>query len=329
MARQVSIIMYHYVRELKHSRYPEIKGLPTNLFREQLKYIMNYYHIMSMEELIASVKWGHQLPPNALLLTFDDAYIDHFVNVFPVLNELGIQGSFFPAAKAIREHQVLDVNKIHFILASIPNKLKLAEEIYSILNEFRAEYSLKDNQYYFSKLAIADRFDTKEVVFIKRMLQRELPEKLRDDIVKRLFNKYVTMDEETFSRELYMSIAQLKCLKKKGMYIGNHGFHHYWLNTLDKDAQEREIELSLQLLQEIGCELNGWVMCYPYGAYNESLLSILSNRGCTIGLTTEAGIADLNTDNPLALPRLDANDLPKDRDSKPTSWTLKVMDIKD
>ena len=31
------ISMYHYTRDLKHSRYPEIKGLDARLFREQIE----------------------------------------------------------------------------------------------------------------------------------------------------------------------------------------------------------------------------------------------------------------------------------------------------
>ena len=327
MARWVSIIVYHYVRELKHSRYPEIKGLSIELFKEQLKYVMKYYHIISMEELIASVKSGPQLPRNALLLTFDDAYIDHFTYVFPILDELGIQGSFFPPAKAILEYQVLDVNKIHFILASVADKQNLVEDIYSMLNEFRSEYSLKDNQYYSQKPAITYRFDSKEVIFIKWVLQRALPEKLRREIIERLFNKYVTVDEKAFSKELYMSIDQLKCMKRSGMYIGSHGFDHYWLDTLDNDTQQREIDFSLKFLKEIGCHLNDWAISYPYGTYNDSLLSILKSRGCVVGLSTEVGVADLGTGNPLTLPRLDTNDLPKDGNAKPNKWTSKVMDV--
>lgn len=51
-------------------------------------------------------------------------------------------------------------------------------------------------------------------------------------------------------------------------------------------------------------------MCYPYGAYNDTLLALLRDWGCAIGLTTEVAVAQLGTDNPLALPRLDTNDLP-------------------
>jgi len=306
---QVSIIMYHYVRELKHSRYQGIKGLSVDRFKEQLEYIMKHYHVISMEEMIASIKSDRGLPRDVLLLTFDDAYIDHFTNVFPVLDELGIQGSFFPPAKAILSHEVLDVNKIHFVLASADNKLELVEEINSMLDEFRSEYSLKSNGYYFKKLAAPSRFDTEEVIFIKRILQRELPEELRKEIIRRLFNKYVDVDENVFSREMYMSIGQIKCMKRHGMFIGSHGSDHCWMGALDSESQEKEIDLSLKFLRKIGCDPGEWVMCYPYGNYDDSLLSILSKSGCIAGLTTAVRIADIRSDNPLTLPRLDTNDV--------------------
>ena len=39
MEQRLAISMYHYVRDLKHSRYPEIKGLDVNLFRQQIAFM--------------------------------------------------------------------------------------------------------------------------------------------------------------------------------------------------------------------------------------------------------------------------------------------------
>lgn len=323
MKNQVTIVMYHYVRDLKHSRYPEIKGLDVKLFKEQIQYILKYYKVIRMQELIEAVKNKKKLPNNSLLLTFDDGYKDHFEFVLPILDEFGIQGSFFPPAKAIQEHQVLDVNKIHFILAAVKDKRKIISNIYTLLGKFRKEYSLAGNEFYYKKLAIAGRFDTGEVVFIKRMLQRELPEKLRNIIVNSLFDKYVSKNEVVFSRELYMNIDQLKRMKRKGMYIGSHGHDHYWLDTVSEEQQRREIELSLGFLKQLGADIKDWVFSYPYGAYNEPLITLLKKYGCSAALTTRVGIADLNKRNPFILPRLDTNDLPKDNQAKANKWTLK------
>ncbi len=75
---KLTIVMYHYVRDLRHSRYPEIKGLQTELFEQQIAYIARRYNPISAYDLIEAVVGGEELPPKAILLTFDDAYIDHF-----------------------------------------------------------------------------------------------------------------------------------------------------------------------------------------------------------------------------------------------------------
>ena len=112
------ISMYHYVRDLEHSRYPEIKGLGVKLFRKQMEFFKENFSVIRMEQVIEAVDNGVELPKNALLLTFDDGYVDNYTYVFPILEEFGFQGSFFIPGKTFTTHQLLDVNKIHYILAS-------------------------------------------------------------------------------------------------------------------------------------------------------------------------------------------------------------------
>jgi peptidoglycan/xylan/chitin deacetylase (PgdA/CDA1 family) len=315
MSKLVSIVMYHYVRELKHSRFPEIKGLSIEEFKNQIRYIKKHYNIISADDIMDAVDLGSDLPPRALLLTFDDGYLDHFTQVFPVLDQEKLPGCFFPTAKCILENRVLDVNKIHFILASVEDKGKIVENISQTIDRHRSSYSLETTEKYWQKFGKHNRFDLSEVVFIKRMLQRELPEKLRKKIIGELFNQYVTKDEIGFSKELYMSLDQLACIQRNGMYVGSHSFDHDRLNSLSKNEQKREIDLSLKLLKEVGCNTDRWMMCYPHGAFDDSLLSILKKRNCVIGLKSQFGIADLDRDHPLTLPRLDTNDLPKEADA--------------
>ena len=37
------VVMYHYVRKIRNSRYPEIKGLEQSLFEEQLRFFIQHY----------------------------------------------------------------------------------------------------------------------------------------------------------------------------------------------------------------------------------------------------------------------------------------------
>lgn len=325
MSNKLTVVMYHYVRDLKNSRFPEIKGCDIRLFKEQVQYIKKHYAPVTVEEVIDAYSNGRQLPDHAILLTFDDAYSDHFNYAFPVLEHEHIQGVFFPPVKAVTEHTVLDVNKIHFLLASTPlEKIpQLLGELRKYVDENREEYQLESFDSYFNRLAIANRFDSKEVVFIKRLLQVALPEELRKKISSQLFERAVGMDESMFSRELYMSIDQIKCMVDCGMHIGSHGYDHYWFGSLNKEKQEFEIAKSIEFIKTVGGDVNNWTIGYPYGNYNEDTIALLKKHGCRMGFTTRVAVADLEEDGEDALykiPRLDVNDLPKDANAEVNSW---------
>lgn len=323
----LTIVMYHYVRDLVHSRYPRIHGLQIELFREQVQFLKKNYNFVTVEQILDAYENNsvRDLPEHPVLLTFDDAYKDHFDFVFPYLEHEHIQGAFYAPVKAVTENTVLDVNKIHFILASTPEEKlsQLLGELKYQLDYYRKDWNLHNYDYYFDKLAVANRFDSKEVIFIKRLLQVELDERLRKIITNDVFQKVVGMDEGMFSRELYMSMDQIKCMVDNGMHFGSHGYDHYWLNSLSKDKQKFEIQKSLEFIKEIGGDTDNWTICYPYGAYDEDTISILKENGCKLGMTTRVGVADLEDkqgDVIFKLPRLDTNDLPKSANASVNLW---------
>lgn len=323
--QNLTVVMYHYVRDLKHSRYSSIKGLDVALFKEQVAFLKKHYSFVTVEEVIAATQGIHKLPSHPVLLTFDDAYIDHFTYVFPILKNEGVQGAFYAPVKAIIQHKVLDVNKIHFILASTPEEKisSLLKEIALLLDKYREVYHLESFEFYYKKLAQLDRFDTTEVIFVKRLLQVELVEELRNIITTELFEKIVGVEEGTFSRELYMSEDQMKCMVSAGMHIGSHGYDHYWLGSLPKEKQEVEIKESLKFIENIGGDIKHWTICYPYGNYNDDTITLLKENHCALGFTTEVKLADINNqmgDNVFKIPRLDTNDLPKDAKALPNNW---------
>lgn len=307
----LTIVAYHYVRKLEGSRYPEIKGLSIDNFVNQIQYIKRNYYVISANQLISAIDYGESLPPKSLVLTFDDGYADHFQNVYPILQAEGLSACFFPPVKCITQALVLDVNKIHFILAKVNDAKSLVKEIFQNVVDYQSEYELFPPEFYWRKFGSHGRFDSPEVVFIKKMLQRELPTKLRTIVINKLFEKYITTDEAAFSEELYMSTAQLQLMVQNGMYVGSHGYEHVWLDTLSKEDQEREIDASLSFLSQLGSDTNRWIMCYPYGAYNDCLCEVLSSRQCVAALTTKKGLIPCEelSKNSLILPRIDTNDL--------------------
>ena len=307
---KLTIIMYHYVREIIGSKFPNIKGLEFANFKNQLDYLQNKYSIIKAEDLIEyAINKKTSLPKNPCYLTFDDGYKDHIEYVLPELKKRKIQGSFFPASKPIINHDLLNTNAIQFILASCEDLEKLIKE----LNTKCIEYGVSEDE--INKLWLSiddrDRFDNRSVTYVKRMLQRELPEEIRSKVTDMLFEKYVGVSQKDFSIDLYLSKEEVSQLVSEGMYVGSHSHSHYWMNEESLESQKKEIELSLVFLDKIGAPTKDWIMCYPNGAYNDDTLSILRKKKCVVGLTCNVGHGLLKRHKLLELSRFDTNDFPQ------------------
>lgn len=277
---------------------------------------MKNYNIISMEDIIESLDTGCVLPEKAMLLTFDDGYKDHYEYVFPILDKYKLQGSFFVPGKTFEEGKLLDVNKIHFILAGGENDeiiKKLRKEIEAICKE---EPQMDNFETLWKKYAKANRFDDGKTIFIKRVLQTGIPEKYRNDISSKLFDEIVcggAISEKQFAAELYMNRDQLECMKRNGMFFGLHGYDHYWLNNLPGNELRNDIRRAKQAMRNLVDE-NSWVMCYPYGATDDTVRNVVKAEGGVLGFTTEVSEAQICESHRYDLPRFDTNDFyPKKR----------------
>lgn len=317
--------MYHYVRDLAASRYPKIKGLDVSKFRGQLEYLKRHYQPIRHEDAIAAARGEIELPANAMLMTFDDGYLDHYETVFPMLTELGWQGMFFAPGKSTCEREVMDVNKVHFILAACDDLEALLTDLFSEIDAHRDAYKLDSNDRYRELYLHASRLDKAEVIFIKRVLQMALPYECRRKICSSLFAKYVSADERDFGDQLYLSEDHIREMVDAGMYFGNHSYDHIWLGDVDDDEQQNQLDQSLDFLQRMGAPVDDWIMCYPYSSYNDALLERLKQTGCALGLSARVDLVNPSTDNHLLWPRLDTIDLPFRGNSDLSPWTTQIL----
>jgi peptidoglycan/xylan/chitin deacetylase (PgdA/CDA1 family) len=304
---KLTIVMYHYVRDLARSRFSRIKARTVEEFDRQLNHIANNYDVVSAQHVTWAMQARYELPGRALWLTFDDGFADHYATVLPRLHERGWQGSFYVPA-AVFTGKVLDVHKIHFVLAEAS-----ATRIVAAIRDY-----VEDNQsgcdmvfeVCWVKYAAANYLDDAETVFVKTMLQTVLPQPYRSDLVGKLFANFVTCDERSFAAELYMTAEQMRMMVRMGHHFGNHGTSHEWLTSLSEEDRRVDVQGGIDLLATIGAPTLGWGMCYPSNMYDEALLMRVKECGAAYGLTANIGKADLSQHSAFELPRLDTNDLP-------------------
>lgn len=306
---KLTIIMYHYVRKIKGSSFPNIKGLEIFEFENQILYLKEHYRILDPDEFYHYSKDSNIFPNNSCILTFDDGLKDHYDNVLPILQKNEIRAFFFPSSKPTFQNIILPVQGIHLLLSKFNNIEILLREV----KDFCVKVGYSDNQIsnFFNSKIVRGRWDSSEIYLFKRLLQHILPINLSDEILKYLINKYLKIDLLELNRYMYMDIQNIKTLHEQGMEIGSHGHSHYWLGNLNYHSQLEDINESLNLFEEIGKKMNQWTMCYPYGSYNEDTLNILNKKKCAFGFTTKSEVCDFSNINRLCLPRLDTNDFLK------------------
>jgi peptidoglycan/xylan/chitin deacetylase (PgdA/CDA1 family) len=316
VASRLTVVMYHYVRELERSRYPKIKGLSLTRFRGQLDHLARHYALVRVEDVLAAFRGdGPELPARGALLTFDDGYSDHYRYVFPILGERGLTGCFFPPVRPLRERVVLDVNKIHFALAAGEPAARLAEFCLRRVDELRDEYGLASRAHYLETYARPTRLDDAETVFVKRLLQRGLPEAARARIADELFRRFVSVDEAAFAEELYLTPEQVRAMRRAGMYFGAHGVSHRWLDSLSETEQREELRGGGEWLAGLGYGAGERVIAYPYGGFTDATVALTRAAGYALGFTTEDRVAEPGREDPLRIPRIDTVDLPHRADA--------------
>lgn len=308
-AHPLTVVMYHYVRDVAGTAFAQLPVRSPAEFSRQLDEISRRYTVVGLDHVAAAIRGERALPPDALLLTFDDGYRDHYATVLPELHRRGWSGVFFPVASVLEHPQVLNVNKIQFARARL-NPEQAFAQVCDWITEHQQEFNLQPLSNYLERWAVAARFDGSHAMFVKNVLQRALSRPARQTLIDELFRTHVAEDEAAFARELYMNREEIAGLVRAGMFVGLHGYAHDWLTDLTPTDLDRDLREALRVLSDCGVPERGWCFCYPFGGINDAVCGAVGTLGASIGFTTEPRVALLGTDHPLRLPRLDTNDLP-------------------
>lgn len=309
----ITCVMYHLVRNPEETKFPHVKSRRIEEFIHQLDYLTAHYSFITAAEFVNAVRSpeaSEDLPKNPVLLTFDDAYIDHYQTVFPILSERNIQGVFFAPARPAWHGRMLAANAIQVILSRCSDHSALVSEIDARVLALQGQDDVLTLQAYHEKWLAPDFYNTAQARYVKRMLQSGLPEADRETVVDLLFRKWVTEDEQSLVSEYYANAENLKEMIDGGMHIAPHSVNHHWMNLLPRDRMIEETEQSLRFMEELGAATDDWIACYPYGGVSDDLTEVCRDLGAICGFLTESGVTQVGKHDQMRYPRVDTDDLP-------------------
>jgi len=90
--RSVPVLMYHHVNPHKGDM---VTVTPTT-FERQMEYLSEAgYKTLTLDELLSYIKGDLVLQQKAVVVTFDDGWLDNYIYAFPVLKKYNIHASIF------------------------------------------------------------------------------------------------------------------------------------------------------------------------------------------------------------------------------------------
>lgn len=92
------ILLYHRVDDVKHD--PHLLSVSKANFYQQIKFLSEHYKLVTMNELV-DLKRKKEPLNRYVAITFDDGYVDNFLNALPVLQEFNVPATIFVVAGQI------------------------------------------------------------------------------------------------------------------------------------------------------------------------------------------------------------------------------------
>jgi peptidoglycan/xylan/chitin deacetylase (PgdA/CDA1 family) len=96
---RLRILAYHAIADLSDDPVLAEYAVPAPLFEAHLDTLLDGgWNFVDLDALLAALAGKRELPPRALLLTFDDAYTDLLEVACPIMTERGVPGVVFAVA---------------------------------------------------------------------------------------------------------------------------------------------------------------------------------------------------------------------------------------
>jgi len=108
-APRAAVIMYHSVQEDPERCQDWIgRGIihPLTVFEKQMERIVRRYAPLGLDELLYILGHHKPLPRKAVVVTFDDGYLDNVACAAPVMDRLRVPGAFYVVVGCIEDRKL-------------------------------------------------------------------------------------------------------------------------------------------------------------------------------------------------------------------------------
>ena len=275
----LTVLNYHRIEDPDRAGFdtfkPNVSARPGD-FDRQMDYVARWFNVVSTRQVADWLRGGKPLPPHAALITFDDGYLDNYVNAYPILRKHNFPAIVF-----------LTTNHIE---SDLPFYWDLIAYCFYHTKSNRIQFPDGTRREWNGR-AEAEQVGGKLIETLKSLREDEkrawverLPETLQSPIPSGFF------------RGLMMRWDQVREMSRNGIEFGGHTMNHPILTRIPLERATEEIAGSkARVEEELGKEITGFA--YPNGLtndYNAGIQRVTEEAGYGAAFTL------LNGPSPLA-----------------------------
>lgn len=237
-ASAMRVLAYHGVESRTGIDNLDGFQVEPRVFARQLDQMARHYSPVALDDVVAAFAHGPPLPPRAVLITFDDGYLNNAEIAAPLLRAKGIPAAFFLTTGFL--------DGTH-------------RPWWYVLRTWVARAGVERVGWPEGSVPISS--DPRACVFAWEARLKSLREAERESELKRLEERICLPPETGIA---FMSWEQARELLKQGFALGAHTVLHTNLGAEDADTVQREIaESVVRIRAETGVSPRAFA--FPYG----------------------------------------------------------------
>jgi len=293
---RLSVLIFHRVHALADSIFPQEPDAVR--FERLMRFVARAYRVMTLSEVVTHLAQGN-LPPRALVITFDDGYADNAEVALPILQRYGLRASFFVSTGFLDGGRMWNDSVIECLRACRHAEIDLAS--FGL-----GSYSLTHS---------AERRWVIEAL-LPRIKYLSLTE--REEAIAMLQH---VCGVASLPTNLMMRSEQVREMNQAGMEIGAHTVHHPILTTLTSAEAEYEITEGRNQLESI-IDAPVDMFAYPNGKpdrdYDHTHVLLIEKLRFRGAVTTATGVGRAG-DDLFQLPRFTP------WDNSLSAWAMRLL----
>jgi len=246
-------------------------------FAQQMDFIRERYTPVSIQDVLG---WEvDNIPPRAVLVTFDDAYRDFAEHAWPIAQERDIPLTLFVPTG----------------FPDQPERVFWWDELYNAISNTNSNtVSTKDGD-----LSLKTSADRKQAFRALRDYVKALPHEEAMSWVRQTCHELGTPLE----KNIVLSWEELRDLASEGVTMGAHTRTHPMMNRISlEQAREEAVQSRVDIQEHIGSAPP--IFAYPSGFFSDSVVQMLRDEGFQLAFTTDRGINQMATVDRLRLRRI-------------------------